>query len=423
MKRAAIVCLTTLLGFAAAACSEAQSPAPPAPAPAPAPPAPPPPPPAPAAASAAKITAVEGDVGLVGTKIPVGQKASGEMNLKIGDQIIARSKDALVQLTCANGAAFQLSDMFDVLITKAGPDERCAISLKTGTAFGVSNPEKEGEAAKAAIDGGVVAAESGHTQFGVTVPADNPADAEAFVIEGEAIVRAHEKETTVKSGELLYAKTLVVVGVPEDKYRRLATNLARVDLQRAGAGNNKVAIQSLGASYYRALRNPGDANARKQLGEQYKAYKVPESSINRYNIRRMNQISKIGGVTDTPAPQSPGNLGVAETAGQVYVAPMAPPNAVAPMAAQFAVANGGAPKFATYPDPVVNGHRLDWCLHVAAECGGPPADAFCRQKGFTRASSFREAENIGAQSPTLVLADNKLCTTATCDGFASINCE
>jgi hypothetical protein len=368
---------------------------------------------------------VEGSVELKGTKIPVGQQAGGDMKLKIGDELIARSKDAVVQLTCANNAAFQLSEMFDVVITAAGPEERCTIELRTGTAFGVSNPEKEGEAAKAAIDGGVIAAESGHTQFGVTVPAGNPEASEAFVIEGEAIVRTQGKETTVSSGKMLYARTLAIGDVPEVRYRRLAFNLARVDLQRAGAGGNQVAIKSLGASYYEALRNPGDANARKQLGEQYKAYKVPESTINRYNNRRMTQMSTIGGVTPTPAPAPPANLAVAEAAGQVYVAPMASPNYVAPMGAQLATHAGiaGAPKLATFMNPMVKDKRLDYCLHWRADCGAPAADAYCRQEGYSRSPSFRIAENIGAQVPTLVLGDNRTCSDAGCDGFASINCE
>jgi hypothetical protein len=73
--------------------------------------------------------------------------------------------------------------------------------------------------------------------------------------------------------------------------------------------------------------------------------------------------------------------------------------------------------------PAIDGKRVDFCLHWGSDCGQPAADAFCQKSGYAKAVDFQEASNIGAQAPTLVLGDGKLCSYASCDGFAAIRCS
>lgn len=75
-----------------------------------------------------------------------------------------------------------------------------------------------------------------------------------------------------------------------------------------------------------------------------------------------------------------------------------------------------------FEPPRSGGKRVDICLNWGSGCGQPAADAFCQKAGFARALEFTVAEDIGAQEPTLVMGDGKLCSEAFCDGFAMIRC-
>jgi len=76
-----------------------------------------------------------------------------------------------------------------------------------------------------------------------------------------------------------------------------------------------------------------------------------------------------------------------------------------------------------FEPPLSDGKRIDICLNWGSGCGQAAADAFCQTAGFARAADFTVAEDIGAESPTLVIGDGKLCTEAYCDGFAMIRCS
>ena len=76
-----------------------------------------------------------------------------------------------------------------------------------------------------------------------------------------------------------------------------------------------------------------------------------------------------------------------------------------------------------FSNPMLKNRRVDICLHWGVECGKPAADAFCRAKNYASAAEWTVAENIGAQSPTLVLGDDKVCSDPSCDGFALIRCQ
>ncbi len=73
--------------------------------------------------------------------------------------------------------------------------------------------------------------------------------------------------------------------------------------------------------------------------------------------------------------------------------------------------------------PKVNGKRLDLCVNWGVDCGQPAANAFCQSKGWTSASDYVVAEDIGANSPTRLIGTGALCDQAYCDGFREITCS
>lgn len=76
----------------------------------------------------------------------------------------------------------------------------------------------------------------------------------------------------------------------------------------------------------------------------------------------------------------------------------------------------------TFPAPSVDGRRIDICLEWGAQCGQPAADTFCREQGFDGASAWEPDEDIGAETPTVVLIGRAVCDQPFCDGFATITC-
>jgi hypothetical protein len=73
-------------------------------------------------------------------------------------------------------------------------------------------------------------------------------------------------------------------------------------------------------------------------------------------------------------------------------------------------------------EPKIGGLRLDWCKVWADQCGPPAANAYCQTKGYSHATSFAKASDIGAFAPTRVIGTGQVCSDAFCDGFAWINC-
>ena len=72
-----------------------------------------------------------------------------------------------------------------------------------------------------------------------------------------------------------------------------------------------------------------------------------------------------------------------------------------------------------FPDPLVDGVPLDYCLHWGRDCGRPAADAWCRARGFAAASAFE----VRLQSPpTRVLATGQVCDEVHCDRMVSVTC-
>ena len=81
------------------------------------------------------------------------------------------------------------------------------------------------------------------------------------------------------------------------------------------------------------------------------------------------------------------------------------------------------PGLIRYTNPMHEGHRLDWCLSWAAQCGEPAASAWCRSKKFAQANSWSKARDIGATASTKVFQNGRICDKPFCDGFSEIVCE
>jgi hypothetical protein len=73
--------------------------------------------------------------------------------------------------------------------------------------------------------------------------------------------------------------------------------------------------------------------------------------------------------------------------------------------------------------PIWDGKRVDLCLVWGGQCGEPAATEFCKRSGYAKASGWKPANDIGAQTPTVVLSSGQVCSDSSCDGFASITCS
>ena len=76
----------------------------------------------------------------------------------------------------------------------------------------------------------------------------------------------------------------------------------------------------------------------------------------------------------------------------------------------------------TFDNPAFRGDRLDWCVNWGEGCGGPAATAWCKTEGFDEAVNIKQAPDIGASTPTRLIATGEVCDQSYCDGFTSITC-
>lgn len=89
------------------------------------------------------------------------------------------------------------------------------------------------------------------------------------------------------------------------------------------------------------------------------------------------------------------------------------------LAASLAAATAGTQ---TFERPTYKGDRLDWCLNWGKGCGRQAANAYCKLRGFQRATDFSQASNIGKSSSTRLIGTGAVCDQDFCDGFRRITC-
>ena len=76
----------------------------------------------------------------------------------------------------------------------------------------------------------------------------------------------------------------------------------------------------------------------------------------------------------------------------------------------------------TFVDPKIGPNRLDWCVNWGTGCGEAAATAWCKSIEYDHAVDSTQAVDIGAATPTKLIATGEVCDQAYCDGFASITC-
>lgn len=76
----------------------------------------------------------------------------------------------------------------------------------------------------------------------------------------------------------------------------------------------------------------------------------------------------------------------------------------------------------TFDNPMIGTNRLDWCVNWGTGCGADAATAWCKSKAYDRSVDVKQAPDIGASSPTKLIATGEVCDQSYCDGFTSITC-
>jgi len=100
-----------------------------------------------------------------------------------------------------------------------------------------------------------------------------------------------------------------------------------------------------------------------------------------------------------------------------------PPSSQARQAPRPGLAPARMGTVPAFTAPIWDGKRVDLCLVWGGQCGEPAATEFCKRSGYAKASGWKPANDIGAQTPTVVLSSGQVCSDSSCDGFASITCS
>lgn len=73
----------------------------------------------------------------------------------------------------------------------------------------------------------------------------------------------------------------------------------------------------------------------------------------------------------------------------------------------------------TFNVPKQHNVRIDNCLQMGGPCGQSVADAYCKTKGFIRASQFSVSDTT---TPTIYLGSTTQCSSRVCRPFDRIRC-
>ena len=349
-----------------------------------------------ALAQGAKIVSFKGAVSRTG---PCGdpQKPLG-INSMLGNSCQLTSKDpnSNVQIECRNGATLQLlSGGFNAIILRDG-DPDCVLELPLGSAMATSSGQQE-KPGSATIKTGALAAVVTGTSVVVTVPASGAANATAFVLEGEAEVTRAGVMSKLAAGTMTYAKSTAIVNTPSDRVRWVANDLAIASTTGAGVQVSPAQQAALSNHFFAVYTEPKNAAARTKLTQSLDAVHAPENSFRRYQSTQAFKLN-----------QATVHVGPGPTPQQLAVTPGA-------MVAH--------PLPRTFDNPTFNGRRVDICLRWGVDCGKPAADAFCRANSYSASVDYSIAQDIGGQTPTVVMGENKVCSEASCDGFSAIRCQ
>lgn len=361
----------------------------------------------------AKIISLTGNVDRLG---PCGTAdkplARGDLLLNTC-QLTATDPSATVQIECTNGATLQpLTGGFIAIVNGTGVPS-CVLQLKLGGAMATSSGDAN-EQGSASIETGALAAVVTHTSVIVNVPAAGAGETTAYVVDGEAAVTRAGETTNLVAGKMTYANSKAVSDIPRERLQWVANNLAIASTSGAGVQVSAQAQKELSDRYLAVYSDSHSQVARQKLTQSLAAVNAPSNAFTRYqSVQAAKLVAGQGNyLVDAGSQSPPAPAAAQEPTAAANLAVIVGHAAVAAMANQ-----------SKFTDPKLNGRRVDYCLHWGAECGSPAADAFCRAKDFSRSADFKVAEDIGAQTPTLVIGDDRVCSAAACDGFAFIRCE
>jgi hypothetical protein len=76
----------------------------------------------------------------------------------------------------------------------------------------------------------------------------------------------------------------------------------------------------------------------------------------------------------------------------------------------------------TFFTPMQDELRLDHCHEWSNRCGDDAANAWCKTKGFERASSDHPVERVGTRG-TKLIGTGQVCNVDACTAFKYITCE
>lgn len=345
----------------------------------------------------AKIISIEGPVEKFGPCGPTNQPLAKDHILSNGCQLTATDPNTTVQIECTNGATLQpLTGGFVAVINGTGVPS-CVLKLTSGSAMATSSGDAN-EQGSAAIETGALGAVVKHTSVVVTVPPSGAADAEVCVVDGEASVTRGGETISLTAGKMAYANSRTVSDIPDARLRWVANNLAVASTSGAGVQVSPAEQAQLSDRYLAVYKQPKNIAVRTELTRSLAAVAAPNNSFTRYQAA---QATRLNAVAIDPSARTLRRV-IGALGGPGQVARVEP---------------------GRFTNPTLNGRRVDICFHWGVECGKPAADAFCRAKDFSTAAEFTVATDIGAQTPTLVIGDNTVCSESSCDGFAFIRCQ
>lgn len=171
----------------------------------------------------------------------------------------------------------------------------------------------------------------------------------------------------------------------------------------------------------------GDAAFADRLSVQCQRLAPPHDSMGSLRMAGQNNLRRGAGgprVGKCPANELATSISVWTSVDGAFVTDVAMRCAPAPRTFSGMTRQAGANGTVNFLSPelkVRSGDmvRLDWCHEWAANCGEAAAQAFCVAKGMARAVSFTSKPNVGL---TVVIADQRICNSAACAGFANIVC-
>lgn len=75
----------------------------------------------------------------------------------------------------------------------------------------------------------------------------------------------------------------------------------------------------------------------------------------------------------------------------------------------------------TFKGPKVGGYYLDYCREWGKNCGWAAAHAFCKSKGYKKATNFRKHTDAGYK--TRVINGGQVCDAGYCDRISRVECQ